>query len=86
MPDFALSVTSDSCRIKPDQWYHIVSGVVGNHHFIEVDGAVVLELLDPNPLPNTHSGHFGFGIYQSHVECRNLTVYAPKWQNIEDKY
>lgn len=86
VPDFALSVTSDSCRVKPDQWYHIVGGVVGSHHFIEVDGAVVLELLDPNPLPDNHLGHFGFGVYQSHAEYRNLVVYKPEWKRVEEKY
>lgn len=86
VPDFTLSATSDSCRVKPDQWYHIVSGVVNNHHFIEVDNAVVFELLDPNSLPKNHSGHFGFGIYQSNVEYRNLVVYAPKWKTVEEKY
>ena len=86
VPDFALSVVSDSFRVRPDQWYHIVSGVVNNHHFIEVDNAVVFELCDPNPLPDNHSGHFGFGIYQSHAEYRNLVVYKPVWQKIEEKY
>lgn len=86
VPDFALSIISDSCRIKSGQWYHIVSGAVGNHHFIEVDGAVVLELLDPNPLPDNHRGHFGFGVYQSHAEYRNLVVYKPEWKKVEEKY
>lgn len=86
VPDFALSATGNSCPVVSDQWYHIVSGVVNNHHFIAVDNSVVFELLDPNPLPDNHSGHFGFGIYQSHVEYRNLTVYAPKWRSAEEKY
>ncbi|MFA6103813.1 MAG: hypothetical protein WCV67_12075 [Victivallaceae bacterium] len=86
VPDFALSSTSNSCPVEPDQWYHIVSGVVASHHFIAVDNSVVFELLDPDPLPENHSGHFGFGIFQSHVEYRNLTVYVPKWQRIEEKY
>ena len=86
VPDFALSATSNSCRVEPEQWYHIVSGVVANHHFIAVDGSVVFELLDPNSLPDNHSGHFGFGIYQSHVEYRNLAVYIPKWQKVSEKY
>jgi hypothetical protein len=86
VPDFALSATSNSFPVEPDQWYHIVSGVVNNHHFIVVDDSVVFELFDPNPLPDNHSGHFGFGIFQSHVEYRNLTVYSPKWQTIEEKY
>jgi hypothetical protein len=86
VPDFALSATSNSCQVKPDQWYHIVSGVVANHHFIAVDNAVVFELLDSNLLPDSHRGHFGFGIFQSHVEYRNLVVYAPQWQKVEEKY
>lgn len=85
-PDFTLSATSNSCQVKPDQWYHIVSGVINNHHFIAVDSSVIFELLEPNPLPDNHIGHFGFGIYQSHAEYRNLVVYNPKWQKIEEKY
>jgi hypothetical protein len=84
--DFALSATSSSCPVLSDKWYHIVSGAVGNHHFIEVDNSVIFELTDPNPLPDSHVGHFGFGIYQSHVEYSNLTVYAPKWRSAEEKY
>jgi hypothetical protein len=86
VPDFALSATGNSCPVVSDQWYHIVSGVVNNHHFIAVDNSVVFELLDPNPLPENHGGHFGFGIFQSHVKYRNLTIYSPKWQPIREKY
>ena len=86
VPDFALSATSNSCRVEPGEWYHIVGGVIGNHHFIEVNGRVVLELLDPNSLPANHNGHFGFGVYQSHVEYRNLLIYAPKWKTVVEKY
>jgi len=86
VPDFVLSAASNSCPVVSDQWYHIVSGVVNNHHFIAVNDVVVFELLDPNPLPDNHSGHFGFGIYQSHVEYSNLVFYNPKWQKIEEKY
>ncbi len=86
VPDFALSSTSNSYPIKSDQWYHIVSGAVANHHFIEADNSVVFELVAPDPLPANHSGHFGFGIFQSHVEYRNLVVYSPKWQRVDEKY
>jgi hypothetical protein len=86
VPDFSLSATSSACPVATDQWYHIVSGVVSNHHFIAVNGSVVFELIDPNTLPDAHSGHFGFGVYQSHAAYRNLNVYRPKWQAVEETY
>jgi hypothetical protein len=55
--------------------------VVGSPKWTVTDSSII-----GGPEPDTHSGHFGFGIYQSHVEYRKLVVYTPKWQNIEDKY
>ena len=76
LPDYGVSAIAPSCPTKPGQTYRIVSGSVDGIHFIFADGRLVTYFADSN-YPKTGAGHFGFGIYESHAEYSNLTVYRP---------
>ncbi len=54
--------------------------------FLIIDGVVAVEMFDPNPLPPDHAGHFGFGIYESHIRYGNLKVFRPAWEPRIEKY
>jgi len=78
-PDFAMAALVPMTAFTPGQTYHIVSGSVGARSFLFVDGALLLESLDCDPFPKEHSGHVGFGVYQSRVRISNWTVRAPQF-------
>ena len=86
VPDFKLASTASGFPVAPGQRYHVVAGCIGAHSFLCIDGVVAVELFDPNPLPPAHEGHFGFGLYESHVRYERLEVYRPAWVKVEEKY
>lgn len=59
----------------PGKEYHIQTGRVGKSCFICIDGKVVIELIDGDPIVGF--GRLGFGVYASKARYRNLKVYAP---------
>ena len=61
--------------------YYSVDGI----HFIFVDGKLVTFFADKH-YPRNGPGHFGFGIYESHAEYSNLTVYRPFWTPLTPSY
>ena len=86
LPDFLVSAIAPSFRTRPGRKYHIVSGSLGDSHFILVDGRLVTYFADKN-YPRGRAGHFGFGVYESMAEYSNLTVYRPHWTQLpEPKY
>ena len=86
LPDFLVSAIAPSFRTRPGRKYHIVSGSLGDSHFILVDGRLVTYFADKN-YPRGRAGHFGFGVYESMAEYSNLTVYSPHWTQLpEPKY
>ena len=77
LPNYDSVAISPSFEVVPGQSYHIVSGRSGNLHFITVDGKMVTYFSDPASPAQDELGYFGFGVYQSNVEYRNLKVYRP---------
>ncbi|MCI6288576.1 MAG: DUF1080 domain-containing protein [Lentisphaeria bacterium] len=75
-PTFEPCCIVPTSPIKRGTRYHIISGSVGTRLFIAVDGVMVVYMTDPNPA-TVKGGHFGFGVYQSHVRYSNLKVYRP---------
>ena len=79
LPDYLVSAISPSFPTRPGKTYHVISGSLGASHFIIVDGKLVTYFADKNFPDLKRPGHFGFGIYESHAEYSNLTVYRPHW-------
>ncbi|HJD24600.1 MAG TPA: DUF1080 domain-containing protein [Firmicutes bacterium] len=52
--------------------YFIQAGSIGGHCFIFVDGQLVIEMQDPNPI--TEYGKVGLGTYASQIAVRNFRV------------
>ncbi len=73
-------------KLEPGRRYRIQCGMIEKTVFILVDGQLVMEFLDPNPLAKEAPGRIGFGVYQSHIRFGNLKVYKPKWIPVECAY
>lgn len=78
LPVYRPSAIAPSFPTEPGRTYHIVSGSLGFEHFIAVDGKLVTYFADEDVPDPSQPGYFGFGIYESHAEYRNLKVYRPK--------
>jgi hypothetical protein len=78
LPVYRPSAIAPSFPTEPGRTYHIVSGSLGFEHFIAVDGMLVTYFADEDVPDPSQPGYFGFGIYESHAEYRNLKVYRPK--------
>ena len=85
LPDCGVSAIAPSFRTQSGKSYHIVSGSVDGIHFIFVDGKLVTFFADKH-YPKDGASHFGFGIYESHAEYSNLTVYRPSWTPLTPSY
>ena len=52
----------------------MTAGVVGGQAFMVVDGVLVSELVDPNPL---NSGSLGFSAYCTKLKIKDIEVRRP---------
>lgn len=86
LPNFVPQAISSGFELEPGVTYHIVSGSSEGRHFIAVDGKLVVWFVDPEANIPDRPGYFGFGVYHSHAEYRNLTVYRPCVRRIPHGY
>ena len=76
-PDYKLLALRPLPGFEPGRTYRVQSGVIAGHVFIFVDGFLMLELTDPDPIDSSRSAKIGFEAYASMIQVRNLTVYSP---------
>ena len=86
LPDYVPSSIAPSHVCEPGRWYHVVSGSSGSSHFIAVDGKLVTYFSDSATPDPGEPGYFGFGIYESHAEYKNLKVWRPALVPRSPKY
>ncbi len=67
--------------LEPGKEYKIQCGIINETVFFFANGQLIMEFIDPNPLARKTPGHIGFGVYQSHIIIKNLTVYKIKLDN-----
>lgn len=80
-PDYKLNVATPLFDFHPGQTYHIQSGSVDGHAFVFVDGRLILEVTDPDPIDTTRYGLIGFEAYASMIQVRQLVVRQIVWQD-----
>ena len=86
LPTYDPSAIAPSHDTKPGVWYHIVSGSVGDEHFIAVDGKLVTYVADASPADTSTPSSIGFGVYESCCEYRKLRVLRSNAEKREPKY
>ena len=82
-PKCEIAAMTGMHRFEVGKTYRIQTGRVGNRLFIFIDGELAVECTDPDPLPY---GKFGFGVYASKAQFRNLKVYRPFAQEFKTSY
>jgi hypothetical protein len=79
-PDYKLTATTQLFPFEAGRIYHIQSGSIDGHCFIFVEGKLVLEVTDPNPVNSQCCGMIGFEAYASMIQVRRLVVRQIVWQ------
>ena len=66
--------------------YHIQTGIIGKRCFLAVDGEVVVELGDPDPIHDPKCNRVGLGTYCSQIAFRDFKVYRPVVTPVDRTY
>ena len=79
-PDYKLNVATPLFPFEPGRIYRIQSGSVDGHLFTLVDGQLVLEATDPEPIDTHRYGLVGFEAYASMIQIRRLVIRQIVWE------
>lgn len=85
-PEYRLNCATQYLKFEPGRTYHIQSGSIGGHIFVVVDGALALEVTDPDPIDQSRFGRIGFEAYCSQIQIRNLKICRVTWQDEDTSY
>ncbi len=85
-PEYVLNAATQLFQFVPGQEYHMQCGSLDGHAFIIVDGKLVLEITDPDPIDYTKHGLIGFEAYCSKIRFRDFKVRKAVWTDIKEHY
>ncbi len=85
-PEYVLNAATQLFEFVPGKEYHMQCGSIDGHVFIVVDGKLVLEIIDPDPIDYTKHGLIGFEAYCSKIRFRDLKVRKAVWTPIQESY
>jgi len=85
-PDHKLNAATPLLTFAAGRTYHIQSGSVDGHAFVFVDGRLILEVTDPDPIDSQRCGLIGFEAYASMIQVRRLVVRQIVWQERKLSY
>ena len=85
-PDLKLQALCQHFEAESDREYHIQTGIIGSTAFLAVDGKLLLQLSDPDPILQEDCNRVGLGTYCSHIRFRDFKVYRPKLTHTPMEY
>lgn len=85
-PKYKLNVGTPLFDFVPGKEYHIQAGSVNGHCFIRIDGKLILEVTDPDPIDNRKHGKVGFEAYSSYIAIKDIHVFSLSYETINMVY
>ncbi len=85
-PEYKFNVGTQLFDFEPGKIYHMVVGDIYGHIFVAVDGKLVLEVTDPDPIDSNKYGKIGFEAYCSKLKFKNLCVRRVSWTDDPKQY
>ena len=73
-PEYKLNATTTLFSLTPGQTYHVQAGSAQGHLFLIVDGQLIVEATDSNPIDTNLFGKIGFEAYCSQIKITDLVV------------
>jgi len=85
-PEYKFVAGTPLFGFEPGRSYHIQGGSIDGHCFVFVDGRLVIEATDPDPIDSARHAKVGFEAYCSRIAVRNLKVRRISWRPDPAKY
>lgn len=85
-PEYKLNAANPLFAFTPGQVYHVQTGSIDGHVFVIIDGVLVLELTDPDPIDNTKYGRVGFEAYCSYLKFTDFSIKRVAYREVEETY
>jgi len=85
-PNYELNVATPLFNFHPGKVYHIQMGSIDGHVFIIVDGNLILEVTDPNPIDTSENGKIGFEAYCTQVRFSDLYIKGIDYDVTDENY
>lgn len=85
-PDNLLYAATPIYPVDPKKEYKIHAGSVQGLCFLFINGRLILELRDPDPIDYVKYSLVGFETYQSKIKVRDLKIYEPYVTKRDLKY
>jgi hypothetical protein len=85
-PEYRLAATTPLFNFHPGQIYQVLVGSIEGHCFLFLDGKLIIEMKDPDPIDSQKHAKIGLEVYSSHIQIRNLKVRQIAWRSMESSY
>lgn len=85
-PEYLLNVGTPLFPFTPGKVYHIQAGSVKGHCFLRIDGQLIIEVTDPDPIDSSRFGKIGFEAYASWIAVQNIKVYRLFYKQVRQHY
>ena len=85
-PDYTLNAGTPLFHFISGREYHIQAGSIDGHIFVFIDGSLVLEVTDPEPIDNQKYGKVGFEAYSSFINIKDIVIRELAWKERKLKY
>jgi len=85
-PEYKLVAATGLFNFEPGRTYFVQCGSVAGHVFCAVDGDLVLEVMDPDPIDSSTYGLIGFEAYCSHIQFTDFRVLRASYTATDRKY
>jgi len=85
-PEYKLVAGTPLFDFEPGRIYRMQAGSIDGHAFVFVDGRLVLEVKDPDPIDASRYGMIGFEAYASMIQVRRLVVRRIAWAERDLRY
>lgn len=82
-PEDGLRALNPLYHYEPGKEVRITTGAIGGHSFLVVDGVLVQELIDPDPISG---GHVGFSPYSTMLKIKDIEVREICWEERKQFY
>ena len=85
-PEYKLNAATPLFAFEAGKTYHMQAGSIDGHAFVFVDGQLILEVTDPDPIDSRRYGMIGFEAYASFIQVRRLVVREIAWGERTQSY
>lgn len=82
-PSSKLYTTTSLYQYIPGSEVRMQVGAINGHNFMLVDGVLVSELIDPNPIKG---GHVGFSPYSTKLKIKDIDIHEIAWEEFPQEY